>query len=110
MISIAAGRVTAEREEQIRKETLWRASNAEDTLKKLQEKLEVIKARTGISLDTWTPSQPIIDRLNAASALEVITRNVQAIERSAKALLEDAMEIQAAAGEIRANRTEGEGP
>lgn len=101
-VSEAAGRITADREEQIRRETLWRAGSAENDLKQIREKLDEIKEATGISLDSWTPTPSIIYRLKAASSLEIITRNIRAIERAAKMLTEDTQEIQTAVDAIRA--------
>lgn len=98
----AASRITTEREEQIRRETIRRASDAERTLKDLQAKLNEIKLATGISLDYWSPKQSIIHRLQAAQSLDIITRNIRLLERSAKGMMEDAQEIAAAVSAIRA--------
>ncbi|MDR1572805.1 MAG: hypothetical protein LBS24_00645 [Clostridiales Family XIII bacterium] len=102
MVASTAGRLTAEREEQIRNEVNQRPRCAEDDLRKLRTKLAEIKESTGISLDVWTPTDPIIARLNAAEALDIITHNVRAVERYANALLKDAMEIQTASAKIKA--------
>lgn len=107
-IAELASRITEDREEQIRRETMWRANSAEKDLKALREKLDEIKSTTGISLDNWTPTSSIITRLNAAASLEVITRNVRMMQRAAKELMEDAQEIQAAAEAMKAREEDAE--
>jgi len=102
LIFKAASRITANREKQIRQENLWRENSAEKNLNLLREKLDKIKDATGICLDEWTPTQSIIYRLKAASSLEIITRNIRAIERAAKILTEDTQEIQTAVDAILA--------
>jgi hypothetical protein len=96
----SAHKVTAEREEQIRRNTLWSVKNSETELAKLRETLKEIKDATGISLDSWMPTRQIIDRLKAADSLELIARNVRFIERYAKDLQHDAQEIQSAVATI----------
>jgi hypothetical protein len=102
VINDAAKRITASREEQIKQETLSRAGHAENELKKMHEKLAEIKEATGIALDNWSPTQPIIDRLKAAKSLEIITRNIRAIEYTANTLTKGTQEIQTAIDAIRA--------
>lgn len=104
----AATKVTKDREEQIRRDTLYRVKNSENELKRLREKLNEIKVATGISLDVWTPTRQIIDRLNAANSLEIIARNVRFIERCAEGLTKDAQEIQSAVDMIRVTEPEAE--
>lgn len=99
-----ARKITTEREEQIRHETRWKANSAEKDLVRLREKLTEIKNSTGIALDDWTPTQSVIDRLNAVTSLEIITRNIRFIEKSAKGLLEDAQEIMTAASAMRSGK------
>jgi hypothetical protein len=101
VVSNAARRITADREEQIRRETLQSANSAEKDLKLMREKLDKVKEATGISLDNWSPTQSIIYRLKAATSLEIITRNIRDIERVAKMLAKDAQEIQTAVDAIR---------
>lgn len=98
----AAAKVTAEREEQIRKSAIWGVKNSETELKNLREKLAEVKAATGISLDVWTPTHSIINRLKAADSLDIIVRNVRFIERNANVLIKEVEEIQAAVDAIRA--------
>lgn len=97
----AAGKITAEREEEIIRQAMWRAGDAERELKKLHEKLEEIRESTGIKLDDWTPTQSIIHRLQAAQSLDIITRNIRVIERGAKDLVEDVKEIEQAVAAMR---------
>jgi hypothetical protein len=99
-VTEAAAKVTKDREEHIRRTTLFGVKNAEDELKRLRAKLAEINEATGIELSDWTPTRNIIDRLQAAKSLELIARNVRFIERGAADLLEDAREIQAAAEAI----------
>jgi hypothetical protein len=96
-----ARKVTDKREKEIEQRVLWRAHNSEGDLKRLHDRLEEVKKATGISLDSWTPDQYIIDRLNAAKALDIIAQNIRAIERTAKTLMQDAAEVQAAVATMR---------
>lgn len=93
----AASKVSKDREEQIRRDAIWGAKNSEEELKRLQEKLASIKDATGISLDNWTPPARIIERLKAADSLELITRNIRFIGKSADSLLQDIQEVKDAA-------------
>lgn len=88
--------ITAEKEKQIRRNAIGGAKKAEDDLKQLREKLVKVKESTGISLDDWTPTQMIIDRLKAVDSLDLIASNVRHIERYAKNMMDDAKEIQTA--------------
>ena len=99
----AAAKVTAEREAQIRQSALWGVKNAEQELSKLREKLNEVKTATGISLDNWTPTREIIDRMNAATALNLIARNVRFLQNEAKCLMQDAQKIQSAVDMIHAD-------
>ena len=107
VVAMSAAKITSEREAQIRRETRWSAGNAESELKRLKEQLNEIKASTGIDLGAWTPTQSIIDRLNAVSKLNIVTHNVRAIERASKLLLENAQEIQTAASGLLTKESEG---
>lgn len=105
----AAGNVTKDREEQIKRSALWGVKNAEGELERLREKLNEVKSATGISLDKWEPTRQIINRLNAAKSIELIARNVRFIERTAKDLMKDAQEIQNAVDVICAGEKAQEG-
>lgn len=98
----SAAKVTKEREEQIRRNALWGIKNAEEELTRLRERLDEIKTSTGISLDGWTPTRQIIDRLNTAQSLEVVAGNVRFIKRYAEEMMQDAQKIQAAVDAIHA--------
>jgi hypothetical protein len=101
LVSASAANVTKEREDQIKRSALHGVKNSERQLSELREKLEEIKAATGISLDDWAPTREIIDRLNAAKSLELIARNVRFIEMGAKELTSCAEKIQSAVDAIK---------
>lgn len=103
----SANQLTAEREEQIRQQTLWRVKNSEAELKGLRTRLAEIKDATGISLDSWTPTQHIVDRLKAANSLDLIARDVRFLKRSVEGMVQDAQEIQTAVDAIRAGEEIG---
>ena len=96
----AANKITAEREDQIRRDAVWRAGNAEKNLKNLYEKLDEIKSKTGIELNNWTPTQTIIDRLNAAKSLNTITHYVQSIKGASEELIKYSKKIESAVNAI----------
>ncbi len=98
--SALACKLTAEREEQIRRDTLWSVKNSERELAALRKQLAEIKEATGISLENWEPTDQIIGRLKAAKSLDLIASNVRYIERYAQYLVKDAQEIKSAADEI----------
>lgn len=102
VVLASAHKLTAEREEQIRQNALWSVKDSARELANLRERLKEVKDATGISLESWTPTQRIIDRLKAADSIELIARNVRFIETRAKVLMEDAQEIQSAVNAIRA--------
>lgn len=104
-VTESASRVSAEREEQIRKNAVWKLRNSEDELKQLRERLAEVKEATGISLDSWTPTRQIIDRLKAADSLDIIARNIRFVEKYAKEMMMDAQEIQAAVETLRPGTT-----
>lgn len=95
-------RVTAEREEQIRQQTLWSVKDSTIQLENLRQKLAEVKEATGISLDGWEPTKRIVERLKAADSLDLIARNVQCIQRSAEGMVQDVQEIKSAVKAIRA--------
>ncbi len=102
----SALQITKEREEQIKRSALWGVKNAEEELKELRSKLNDIKISTGISLDRWTPTSSIINRLNTANSIEIIARNVQFIQGDAKDLLRHAEKIQSEAESMIAQEGE----
>jgi hypothetical protein len=107
IVIASAKKITAEREMEIRKSALWGVKDSERELRALREKLAEIKTATGIALDTWTPTQKIIDRLKSAASLDVIARNIKFIEGGAQELIKDAQEIQSAVEVIQATEQEG---
>lgn len=92
-----AEKIVKEKEESIRNSATWSVKNDLERFKKLRDKLKQIQEETGIRLDEWEPTQYIIDRLNAAKSLDLITRNIRSIKMYAENLLKDAQEIQAEA-------------
>lgn len=105
---MSAAQVTKEREAQIRRDAIYGVKSSEEQLRKLREKLNEVKTATGISLDDWTPTRRVIDRLKAADSLDLIARNVRFIERSAKEMIRDVQDIQTAVDAIDAdNRLKG---
>lgn len=95
-----ARKISSDTMEQIKRDSASRQGNAVETLKQLHDKLEEIKAATGIALDQWTPTKSIIDRLNAAQQIDIITRNIRYMQRAADGLLKNAQEVKNAAEAI----------
>lgn len=93
----AASRVSKDREESIRQSAIWGTKNSEEELKRLREKLASVREATGIALDSWTPTERIVERLKAADSLELITRNIRFIGKSADSLLQNIQEVKDAA-------------
>ena len=86
--------VAKEQEEQIKQNALWGIKNSETELSELKSKLKEIEAATGISLDRWTPSERIVNRLKCANSLNIIEREIDHIKWGSKELMEDAQKIQ----------------
>jgi|GEM_PF-5882092 len=96
-----ATRITAEREAELLRQADFSRGSYKRDLEELYAKLNKIKTATGIALDKWTPAQSIIDKLNAAQSLDIITHEMRSVERLAKAMLSSAQELQAAAAAMR---------
>jgi hypothetical protein len=80
MLSESATRISKEREEQIRREALWGVENSKEELKLLHKK--------------------VIETLNAARSLKIITRNISNIAMCAEEMMRGTQEIQSAVAEI----------
>jgi hypothetical protein len=73
------------------------AASAERELDDLQTKLHEVFDATGIMINKWNPTDTIIDRLKAAESLDLISRNIRWLLRSAESLFDEAKEIKKAA-------------
>ncbi len=86
-----------EMEKDIRESLSWQQESATETLVKLRAKLEDIKGATGISLNEWTATEPIIAKLKAAQELDVVADKMCHIQRMAERMSKLAEEAQGAA-------------
>jgi hypothetical protein len=95
-----AKNVSAEREEQIRREAVYGMQNATRELAELRAKLKEIHDATGILLTDWTPTQDIIQKLNAAKNIKIIAHGLQSLKRVSGYLDKDITDIREAIDEI----------
>lgn len=96
----AAENAAKQAEDEIRRRVLAGVVNSEEKLKVLCEKLEEIKAATGIELDTWKPTSDIIERIKLAQSLKVVPRKLEDVKWHVTRLLENVQEIQSAVDSV----------